>query len=163
MPGIEVHRVHRVARAVAVAACIATAGVGLLAAPVGAAEEAGEPVKWDQARVTQYAVDLNAAVGEAVQAMRKSPIQTQAAQRIVWYELKEDLRLISNSTAHLQAELQAGEGADETRATFDRIGSLRLAAEEHGRRSMIPDPVMDALVKAGAVHNLMKPYFHGKR
>lgn len=128
-----------------------------------AEETVGEPVKWDQARVTKYAVDLNAAVGEAVQAMRKSPVQYQPGQRIVWFELKEDLRLIANSAQHLQSELQAGEGADETRATFDRIESLRRQAEEHGRKSMIPDPVMDALVKAGAVHNQMKPYYHGKR
>lgn len=138
--------------------------VAFAAAPARAAEEpAGEPVKWDQARVTKYAVDLNAAVGEAVHAMRQSPVQQQPGQRIVWYELKEDLRLISNSAQHLQSELQAGEGADETRATFDRIESLRRQAEEHGRKSMIPEPVMDALVKAGAVHNQMKPYYRGKR
>lgn len=131
--------------------------------PASAKEPTGDPVKWDQARVTQYSVDLTAAVGEAVQAMRKSPMQTTPGQRTTWYELKEDLRLIQNTASHLQSELQSGAGADETRATFDRIESLRHDAQEHGRASMIPAPVMDALVKAGAVHNLMMPYYHGKR
>ena len=139
------------------------AGLGFCVAAARAAEPAAEPVKWDQARVTQYAVQLNAAVGEAIQAMRKSPLQTTAGQRNTWYDLKEDLRLIENTSSHLQAELQAGAGADETRASFDRIASLRRDAEEHGRKSMIPAPVLDALTKAGSVHRLMLPYYYGKQ
>jgi len=144
----------------------AFAAVALLVGGAAQAQEegvVGEPVKWDQARVTKYAEDLNVAVEDAVQAMRESPVQNQAAQRVTWYDLKEDLRLISNSTMHLQAILKEGEGQEETRATFERIGSLRLDAEEKGRRSEIPAPVMDALVKAGSIHNLMKPYYYGKR
>ena len=137
--------------------------LGVFCAEAAMAQPTGEPVKWDQARMTEYAVQLNAAVGEAVQAMRKSPTQTSAGQRNTWYDLKEDLRLIENTSSHLQSELQAGSGADETRATFDRIGNLRHDAEEHGRRSMIPAPVLDALTKAGGIHNLMMPYYHGKR
>jgi hypothetical protein len=122
----------------------------------------GEPVKWDQARVTQYAVELNAAVKDAVLAVRKSPTQTALQQRNVWYDLKETLRLLENTTGHLQSELQNGASADETRATFDRIDTLRRDAEEAGRKSMIPAPVLDALVKAGAIHNQMRPYYLGK-
>jgi len=137
---------------------------GLLAAGAArAAEPAEKPVKWDQARVTAYAVQLNDAVVQAVQAMRENPLQIAPAQRNSWYDLKEDLRLIENSTGHLQSELQNGSGADETRATFDRIENLRHDAEEIGRRSEIPATVLDALVKAGSIHNLMMPYYHGKR
>jgi len=134
-----------------------------IAPSAGAKEPVGEPVKWDQDRVTQYAVDLNDAVEAAVQSMRESPIQHSAGQRQSWYDLKEDLRLIENSAQHLKTDLQGGAGAEETRATFDRLGTLRREAEEDGRKSMIPAPVMDALVKAGSVHNLMQPYYHGKR
>ena len=142
------------------ALCIAC---GVAVAPARAAEPVGAPVKWDQARVTQYSVELTAAVEAAVQEMRKSPMQTTPGQRNVWFDLKEDLRLIENTATHLQSELQGGAGAEETRATFDRIETLRRDAQEHGRASMIPAPVMDALVKAGSVHNLMMPYYHGKR
>lgn len=122
----------------------------------------GEPVKWDQARVTKYAVDLNAAVKQAVDAVRKSPTQATIQQRKVWYDLRETLRLLENTSGHLQSELQGGAGADETRATFDRIDNLRRDAESTGRSSLIPAPVLDALVEAGAIHNQMRPYYYGK-
>lgn len=144
----------------------AFASLALLVVGAAQAKEegvVGEPVKWDQARITKYAEQLNGAVDKAAQALRDSPTHIQPNQVNTWYDLKEDMRLIQNSTEHLQAELKGGANADETRATFDRIGSLRLDAEEHGRKAAIPEPVMDALVDAGAVHNLMKPYYHGKR
>ena len=148
------------------AACFAVAALSIAvfgAASVGAqGRPEGEPVKWDQARVTQYAADLNLAVKEAVLQVRKDPMQVAVQQRRVWYDMKESLRLLENSTDHLQTELQKGASADETRATFDRIELLRRDAEETGRKSTIPAPVMDALVKAGAIHNQMRPYYLGK-
>jgi hypothetical protein len=155
-----IRSVHRRAACLAVAALsIAVFGAASVRAQ-GRPE--GEPVKWDQARITQFAVDLNVAVKDAVQQVRKSPTQVAVQQRHVWYDLKEALRLLENSTGHLQTELQNGASAEETRATFDRIESLRHDAEETGRKSMIPAPVMDALVKAGTIHNQMRPYYLGK-
>ena len=122
----------------------------------------GKPVKWDQARITQYAVELNAAVKDAVQQVRKSPTQTSVSQRQTWYDMRESLRLLENTSGHLQSDLQSGASAEETRATFDRIDSLRHDAEETGRKSMIPEPVLESLVKAGAIHNQMRPYYYGK-
>lgn len=146
-------------------ACLAVAlSIAVLGAASARAEDQPErmPVKWDQARVTQYAKELNAAVTDALKQVRKSPTQTAVSQRQVWYDMKESLRLLENSTGRLQTALQKGEGAEETRATFDRIELLRKDAEETGRKSMIPDPVLAALVKAGAIHNQMRPYYFGK-
>ena len=158
MRGTTWRRVAWTLGLVAIASCLA-------AAPLRAASAVpeGKPVTWDQARVTKYAVDLDDAVEDAVTALAKNPMQSTPKERIIWYQLKDDLRLISDSTAHLKSELQAGSGAEETSATFDRIETLRRDAEELGRKSMIPAPVMDALVKAGSIHNLMMPYYHGKR
>lgn len=145
-----------------VAAIVAALGIATAAAPAGAQQPAAEPVKWDQARVTQYAVELTSAIGAAVQELRKSPLQSAPQQRTVWFEMKEDLRLLQATASHLQTELQAGASQEETAATFKRIESLRHDAEEIGRKSMIPAPVMDALVKAGSIHNRMRPYYFGK-
>jgi len=154
-----IRSMHRRAGWLAVALSIAVFG----AASAGAQKRpAGEEVKWDQARVTQYAVELNAAVKDAVMQVRKNPTQATVSQRQVWYDMKESLRLLDNTTGHLQGELQNGASAEETRATFDRIDSLRRDAEETGRKSMIPAPVLDSLVKAGAIHNQMRPYYYGK-
>ena len=136
----------------------------LLAAPGAFAEEkpAGEPVRWDQQRVAGYAKELAAAVHEAKEAVRKSPLSQNVGQRQTYYELLEDMRIVDNSARYLSKRLEKGMGRDETKATFDRIGSLRLAAEETGRRALIEESVMDALVRAGGLHNRMKPYYYGK-
>lgn len=92
-----------------------------------------------------------------------SPLDQNIGQRTTFYELQEDIRLADSSARHLRKQLEKGLGREETRATFDRIGSLRLSAEENGRRAMIEAPVMDALVKAGELHNRLKPYYYGKK
>jgi hypothetical protein len=137
----------------------------VLSAPMGFAQSApeGEPVRWDQARVTKIAQELAVAAREAREAVRKSPLDQNIGQRTTFYELQEDIRLAENSARHLAEELEAGKDAAQTRATFDRIGSLRLSAEENGRRTLIEAAVMDALVKAGELHNRLKPYYYGKR
>jgi hypothetical protein len=146
------------------AATLVAVSIAIFAAASANAEKRpeGEPVKWDQARVTQLAKDLNKAVNEAVHAVRKSPTQQQISQRQSWYDMRESLRLLDNTTGHLQNELQKGAGQEETLSIFNRIESLRHDAEETGRKSMIESSVMDALVKAGAIHNQMRPYYYGK-
>lgn len=154
---------RRVARA-RVALVVAVLALGVAAgAPAPAADKpAGEPVRWDQQRVTKMAVELADAVREAREAVRRSPMSQNIGQRTTYYELLETMRLVDNTARHLKKRLQAGEGADETRATFERINSLRQDAEEQGRRALIEAPVIDALVKAGSLHNQMKPYYYGK-
>lgn len=133
------------------------------AAPAGAQEKAAaEPVRWDQQRVTKMAVELADAVHGARESVRRSPLSQNIGQRTTYYDLLETMRLVDNTARHLKKELQAGKGADETRATFERISSLRSDAEEIGRRAMIEETVIDALVKAGSLHNQMKPYYYGK-
>lgn len=146
----------------AVVAILAFGAPPVLAQPAQPEPE-GTPVRWDQARVTKIAQELAVAVHEAREAVRKSPLDQNVSQRVTLYELQEDIRLADTTARHLAKRLESGMGALETRAIFDRIGSLRLAAEENGRRALIEAPVMDALVKAGELHNRLKPYYYGKR
>lgn len=141
----------------------AVAALLLGASVAGAQEPAGEPVRWDQQRVTKMANELADAVHEAREAVRKSPLQHNIGQRTTYYELLETMRLVENTTRHLAQEIEAGKGAAETMATFERSNSLRQDAEETGRRAMIEESVIDALVNAGAIHNQMKPYYYGKK
>jgi len=122
----------------------------------------GQPVRWDQQRVTKMAQELDVAVHEAREAVRHSPMSQNIAQRTTYYDLLETMRLVENTAGHLKEELEAGKGADETRAIFERVSSLRYDAEEISRRALVEAPVIDALVKAGAIHNQMKPYYYGK-
>lgn len=155
-------RADRPGRA-AISAAVVTVFTLAASAAVAQSGPEGEPVRWDQARVTKIAQELAVAVYEAREAVRMSPLDQNVGQRTTFYELQEDIRLAENSAKHLASELADGKGADETRATFDRIGSLRMSAEENGRRVLIEAPVMDALVKAGELHNRLKPYYYGKR
>jgi len=120
-----------------------------------------QAVKWDQKRVTDYAVELD----EAVKSLREEARGTTVpfAKRQSKHDLDEDLRLIENSTNYLVEQLKAGAGRDDTEATFKRIGSLRDDAAEHARRCDLPDPLMKAVVHAGEIHNRMKPYYYGKK
>jgi hypothetical protein len=149
------------ARAAAVAAVVCALGAAPAVRAQGG-QPSGTPVRWDQARVTKMAQELAVAVHEAREAVRRSPMSHNIAQRTVYYELTETMRLVENTAKHLQAQLEAGKDAVETRAVFERISSLRYDAEELGRRALIEEPVIDALVTAGALHNRMKPYYYGK-
>jgi hypothetical protein len=142
------------------------AAVVLALGAAGAAHAEERPpataVRWDQARVTKMATELYDAVHAAREAVRQSPLSHNIGQRTTYYELLETMRLVENTSRHLKKELADGKGADETRATFDRISSLRAQAEEQGRRALVEAPVIDALVKAGGIHNQMIPYYYGK-
>jgi hypothetical protein len=141
-------------------------GLGLVlsaAAALAQGKPVGEPVRWDQPRVTQYAKELAAAVEQAKEAVRKTPLDQNISQTRTYRDLLATMRLLDNTSEHLAAELAAGKDQEETVATFDRIGSLRLQAEESGRRAEIPAATMDALVRAGELHNRMKPYYYGLR
>jgi hypothetical protein len=157
MPAARRARARRVS--VAVAALLAFGAAGAARAED---KPASTPVRWDQARITKMATDLYTAVHEAREAVRRSPMAQNIGQRTTYYELLETMRLTENTARHLKSELEKGKGADETRAVFGRISSLRADAEEQGRRALIEAPVIDALVKAGSIHNQMKPYFYGK-
>lgn len=157
---LRARRLGRAAIQIAVVAAFA------LVAPAVLAEsepEGGTPVRWDQARVTKIAQELAVAAHNAREAVRQSPLDQNVGQRTTFYELQEDIRLADSAARHLARQLENGKGMVETRATFDRIGSLRLAAEENGRRALIEASVMDALVKAGELHNRLKPYYYGKK
>jgi hypothetical protein len=143
---------------VAAVAALAWGAATALAQP----RPAGQPVRWDQARVTKLSQELTAAVKQATEAVRQSPMAHNIAQRTTYYELLETMRLVENTSEHLEAELEAGKDADQTRAIFERVSSLRYDAEEIGRRALVEAPVIDALVKAGGIHNQMKPYYYGK-
>jgi hypothetical protein len=142
-------------------------GCALGLAAVGASAQepppAAEQVRWDQARLTQYATELSDAVKRLRQEVRKVPSGNNLVERRSRAELLEDLRLIDNSASHLRSALVKGEGREETYATFKRIGTLRNDAAENARKSLLPAPMMDALVKAGEIHNRMFPYYEGKR
>ena len=70
----------------------------------------GELAKWDQARVTQIAEELAAAMKDLRQEIQAAPAITDPTRQRARYEALEDVRIMTNSSTHLASELKAGKG-----------------------------------------------------
>ncbi|MCG8591602.1 MAG: hypothetical protein MJE66_20080 [Proteobacteria bacterium] len=114
---------------------------------------------WNQERVTAIAVELAQSVKELRANARKNPDAPIGGPRRAQHAAREDLRLMENSSKHLVAQLEKGDGREETRAIYKRLQSLRRDAEENGRKARIPD---DTLGKITATQDLLRrlaPYY----
>jgi len=131
--------------------------LGLALAPLAA--EAELP-KWDQARVTNIANELAEAVNKAsLEVDKQKGSRVDVSKERAFYELREDMRLVKNSTRHLSKELQQGKGREETYPTFKRIKTLRNDAAENARRADMPESTLAALTSAGELLNRLRPYY----
>ena len=115
--------------------------------------------KWDQARVTQIAEELAAAMKDLRKEIRATPLSEDPTRQRARYEALEDLRIMTNSSKHLAAQLKEGKSRDQTFATWRRLGLLRREIEENARKSLIPDPIMEKILKAGELLIRLTPYY----
>lgn len=131
--------------------------LGLALAPLAAQAELP---KWDQPRVTSIANELAEAVNKAaVEVDKQKGSRVDVSKERAFYELREDMRLVRNTTRHLSKELQDGKGREETYPTFKRIKTLRNDAAENARRADMPDSTIAALTSAGELLNRLRPYY----
>jgi hypothetical protein len=119
----------------------------------------GELADWDQARVTQIAEDLAAAMKELRRGVQAAPALTDPARQRARYDALDDIRIMTNSATHLAARLKAGDGREETFSTWRRLDSLRRDVESNARKSMIPDAIMEKVLKAGELLIRLTPYY----
>ena len=124
--------------------------VGLALAGCVTSERAPTYASWDQARVTGYATELVGAVDRLKRSLSTEPAILSQIQQRAHYELVEDVRLLRNTSAHLEHSLKSGSGRDRTLPIYRRIDSLRRDAEENARRALIPSDTMDSLWSVGA-------------
>ena len=130
---------------------------GLALAPLAAQAELP---KWDQPRVTNIANELAEAVNKAaVEVDKQKGSRVDVSKERAFYELREDMRLVRNTTRHLSKELQEGKGREETYPTFKRIKTLRNDAAENARRADMPESTLAALTSAGELLNRLRPYY----
>ena len=115
--------------------------------------------KWDSKRVAQYAEELVKATDALDNAFRQEPSIPSPAFERVYYEAREDVRLMNNSARHLHARVKSGVGYKETYPTYRRIVSLRRDAEESGRKALIPEPVMAKIFDVGEALFKLAPYY----
>jgi hypothetical protein len=128
--------------------CLAVlAALVLWAAP--ALAQAPPPAAWDQAKVTAIAKQLAEATGTLYDAVKKVPPPAMGAQRKSFYNATQSLRRLGSETRSLAAQLENGEGKDETLPTYKHIQMIRRDAAEEGRSAgVIPDDVLAKVDKA---------------
>jgi hypothetical protein len=134
----------------------AGAALALLLLPTAAL---GELAEWDQARVTQYAEEYAQAMKDLRREIQATQPSADPLRQRARYEALEDIRIMTNSARHLANKLKAGEGREETIATWRRLDVLKRDIEENARRSDIPDATMKKILSAGELLLRLTPYY----
>jgi hypothetical protein len=75
------------------------------------------------------------------------------------HQMRDDLRMIRNETAHLARELEAGKGREETLSSFRRIGMLVRDAQRLAPRLFIQEPVQQRIDTARKHWDQLQPYY----
>ncbi|MDJ0866639.1 MAG: hypothetical protein QNK03_11055 [Myxococcota bacterium] len=133
-----------------------------VAAPRGATadEHGGETTAWDQARVTELAVQLAVVMRDLrFEARRSIPSDLAMMQAHSRHTLLDTLRLLRNETRYLAAELEAGQGYAETLPIARRIDALIDRAARDARRIKIPAPVLAKVERADALVEQLRPFY----
>ena len=129
----------------------------LMAALFSSGAAWAELANWNQERVTGYAKELvDACEGLAV-AVNQLPIQ-QAKQR-VFYQARDDIRIMERAAKGLAAALESGEDRAATEARFKRIQLLRRDAEVNARGADFPEGVFDKIFPVGGALLKLRPYY----
>jgi len=140
-------------------ACPWILGVALALAAGTAQAQVPPPAKWDQARVTDIALELRGATKDLYVEALKSPDKPVGSARRAQYSAREDLRQISNMARRLAGQLKAGKGADETHGIYMRLQAKRRDAEEEGRKIDIGQPVLDKIAPVTDLLRQLAPYY----
>jgi hypothetical protein len=132
------------------------AGLAILFPPApGLAERAA----WDQARVTQIAVDLAAAVEKVLAAADQDPEQGTVIQERQRQAVIADIRSIRSMTSELATKLKRGAGYNETRPIYNQIQTVRRLARAQGRKVLNPESTVEVIVTARELLEKLAPYY----
>jgi len=139
---------------------IATAGLGLLVATLGALPARAEAQKpWDQSAVTKLAEELVPAT-EAVQAvLRAEPSNVGSGQSGAYYRLVQEVRRIRTEARQLEAELSAGKGHDETKPDFEFLIMTLKDAREEARKMFLSEQFQTKAAAARAILDQLAAYY----
>jgi hypothetical protein len=122
----------------------------LLAAPSGSADLR----PWNQERATALARDLVPAASELYDAFYKQPQPAATPRARRDYErLKRDIRRIKNEARGLAADLERGEGRDQTLTAWKSLATSVRWAQERARSVFTTQDVQE---RAAAVRQILR-------
>jgi hypothetical protein len=135
---------------------------GILAAAAGLTFASGaagaDLAKWDQKRVTDYAVELNDATRALKQAVDDLAIQDVTRANAL-YKIQQTVQNLDTAADGFAAALKQGKGREETLPRFKRVETLRRDAEVEGRSADIPEQVFAKVFDVGGALLKLRPYY----
>jgi hypothetical protein len=153
------------ARAIAILVAI-PAAVLMTGSPSFGAGGDPDRIPWDQAKVTELAHQLSAAMTDIRQAALQDPQLRGArpgnvAQRAASQYL-EQLRGLETSTRQLARRLDEGAGFDGTLNVARKIGTLLRDAQTSSRRLSITEPQLTKIEAAVAIIEQISPFYSSR-
>ena len=127
--------------------------------PLPAAAEGAANAEWDQQRVTELAVQLAVATRDLRSQVRTGFPAERGLPQARIHRLLDHLRVLQNETRFLSAELEAGQGFDETLPVAQRIDRLVDRAVVDARRLDMPEPVQQRLDKADDLLEQLRSFY----
>jgi hypothetical protein len=118
-----------------------------------------QPGGWNQGRVTAIAEAFADEVEELRREAKKIPDDISFSQQRAQYSMREDIRLLENSSRRLANQLKAGKGREETLPIFKRMEQLRADAEENARWTDLPEPFIAQIFDTGDHLLQLQPYY----
>lgn len=129
-------------------------------AALGTAHAGAELAAWDQARATALARELVAATNALYDAFYKQP-QPAGTPRSArdYHRLKQDLRRIQNEARGLAADLERGEGPEETLPAFEDLMVTVRWARERAQSLFTTRDVQERASAVRAILNQLAPFY----
>jgi hypothetical protein len=127
---------------------------------LAAAPAAGEVLPWDPARVTGLARELGAATNELYDTFFKQPRPpTTPSSTRDYHRLKADLRRLQNEARGFLADLESGEGREETRPAFESMLVTVNWARERAQSVFTTKDVQEKASRVRAILNQLAPLY----
>jgi hypothetical protein len=144
----------------------ASSVLALLAAAAGIAVAASAPpaaaeiAPWDQARASALAEQLVRAADELYDSFYKQPQPPGTPRsRRDYYRLKHDLRRIESEARGLAADLERGEGREQTQAAYEDLMVTVRWARERAQSVFTTQDVQQRAAAVGALLDQLAPFY----
>ena len=129
-------------------------------AALGARTAAADLAKWDQAKVTDLAKQLEAAAKDLNDTFYKQPPPSLGSMQSRSYQrLKQKVRMLRSEAGALASSLAKGEGLEETQPSYDSLMELVRAARDDARQVFTGYDVQQKATAMRGILNQLSPYY----
>lgn len=119
-----------------------------------------ELAKWDQAKVTELAQQLEAEAATLFRTMRDRQQPTLgSAQRMPWHRLKQEVRFLRRESRTLSQALQRGAGFDETLPSYEQMMATVRRAQANARSVFTVADMQQSADRAREILNQLGPFY----